>query len=336
MICVVLLSLIDFSGDIISFNEKSNQNQEYKQYTSLLKTKQCLAEDLDDDEEFFSQEIDISSRTNGDPFEKFNRKMYNFNLGFYKIFLFPVSNFYNNYIPIEIRWTFKNFVQHYTETPKDAIYSVLDFDLEGMLVSTWRFAINTVFGFFGLFDVANELELLSCHKTLEEVMHFYGIPTGNYLVLPFLGSTTVSGLLASGIDFVFFNPWFWPFIAPNVGYIFSAHNYLNPFLLISYQKSSLIYASLGMTLGNYTHLITTEGSSLYTTINDAIDGYTSVRDRYLQMRKKQMEKYDERRKNGTVVNNNICDYDAYIDLPDECEEDPKDYEIMQPKDIKYR
>ena len=262
--------------------------------------------------------------------------MYNFNLGFYKTILFPVSNFYNNHIPIEIRWTFKNFVQHYTETPKDTIYSVLDFDLEGILVSAWRFAINSVFGLFGLLDVATELDLLSCHKTLEEVMHFYSIPTGSYLVLPFLGSTTVSGVFAFGVDFVFFNPWFWPFMAPNVGYIFSAQNYLNPFLFINYQKSSLIYTSLGMTLGNYFHLITTDGGNLYSTINDAIDGYISIRDKYLQMHKKRMEKYDERRKNGTVVQNNICDYDAYIDLPEECEEDPKDYAITLPKNIKYR
>ena len=137
-ICLVLLFFVSFCSDIMPTISK-NQKYKQQQYVSFLSIKHCLADDFDD-EEFFLQDDDANLNTNKDPFEKFNRKMYNFNLGFYKTILFPISNFYNNYIPIEIRWTFKNFVQHYTETPKDAVYSVLDLDLEGMLVSTWRFA----------------------------------------------------------------------------------------------------------------------------------------------------------------------------------------------------
>ncbi len=281
----------------------------------------------DDDDEFF-EDIPVEITNNNlDPLEKSNRAVFKFNTHLYKVFI-PIGKVYEK-IPIEIRWTFKNLVQNYTETPKDAVLSVFDFDLEAMIASFWRFAINSIFGFFGCFDVAYSIDLPSYHKTLHHIAHFYHIPNGPYIILPIFGPSSITSTFVSLIDFAFFNPWFWPFIFKPFGFIFSGQNYLNPFLFINYRASSLIYASLGMTAGNYIHLIGTNFANIANLFENSIDPYVAMRNNYLQEKEKSFEKYDEIRKKGQIQYNNICDYDAYIDLPEECNEDPKEYGYIE-------
>ena len=282
-----------------------------------------------DDDEFFT-EIVKTKQEDKDFVEKSNRIAFNFNKKIYNKIFIPINNVYNK-LPIEIRWTYKNFVQNYTETPKDIVLSAFDFDLEAMVVSGWRFAINTIFGLFGLFDIANTLDLPSYHKTLSDIAHFYHIPTGPYIVLPFFGSNTMIGMFMDIVDFTIFNPWFWPFIFQPIGYIFSFQNYLNPFLFINYQSSSLLYASIGMSIGNYIHLMNSNLNEISNVFENSIDPYISMKYNYLQNLKKHFEKYDDIRYNGQIRNENICDYDAMVFLPDECNEDEKEYGIVMQK-----
>ena len=140
-------------------------------------TKIALADDADDDEDAFAEIQQIEAY---DPWESLNRKIFGFNEVVFDNVYIPFGRWYENNIPLAVRWSFKNFTQHYTETPQDMILSVLDFDLEGFLVSLWRFTINSTIGMYGILDPANDLGLKSVHKTFGQVFHFYGIPAGPY------------------------------------------------------------------------------------------------------------------------------------------------------------
>lgn len=281
----------------------------------------------EDDDEFFANIPAQQQSVTQDLFEKSNKAVFKFNSQLYKRIHIPIGRLYNK-IPIEVTWTFKNFTQNYTETPKDVVLSVLDLDIEGVLMSTWRFVLNSFFGIAGLFDVAYNIDILSYHKTFEDVLHFYHIPTGEFIVLPFFGATTITELFASIFDFFILSPWMWFFVFPQTSLIFTAHNFLNPLMFINYNTSSLIYVALGMNVGNYLYKIGQDASYMVTKFENTINPYTAIKDDYLKQKKQQFAKYDKIRFEGQTNRDNICDYDGYILLPEECEEDTKEYSFQ--------
>ena len=50
-----------------------------------------------------------------------------------------------------------------------------------------RFAVNSVFGIFGLWDVATPLGLEKHDEDFGQTLGVWGVGSGPYLVLPFLG-----------------------------------------------------------------------------------------------------------------------------------------------------
>ena len=131
---------------------------------SFLNLRIALADE--EDEEFFSQSKTSVVNTKSDPFIKFNRKIFNFNVLIYDNILIPFDDWYEKNIPLGVRWTFKNYMENWTERPNDVILSILDFDIEGILVSYWKFFVNTVFGLFGGDDVAYFVGLKSYKKSI--------------------------------------------------------------------------------------------------------------------------------------------------------------------------
>ena len=152
------------------------------------------------DDELFAEIDNIQIQkniSNNDPFEKINRKIFNFNLSFWDTILVPFENKWNK-IPINIRQAINRSGENYIQQPTNIVYSVLDADLETMTISFWRFTINTIFGLFGIFDVASDLGLPKIKKTFSDILYFYHIPRGPYIMLPFIGPSNIrdtSGLL---------------------------------------------------------------------------------------------------------------------------------------------
>ena len=279
-----------------------------------------------DDDEFFTENTAQQQFSQNDFFNKSNKAVFSFNSKLYKHIYIPLGHLYSK-IPIEPIWMFKNFTQNYTDTPKDIILSVFDFDIEALLMSSWRFLLNSFFGIAGIFDVAYNLDILSYHKTFEDILHFYHIPLGEFIVVPFFGATTITGLFAGIFDFVILNPWMWCFVLPQMGIVFTAHNFLNPFLFINYNTQSLIYVALGMNVGNYIYKTTQDASYIASKFDNTIDPYTAIKEEYLKQKQEQFAKYDKLRLQGQTNRDNICDYDGYVLLPDECEEDAKEYDF---------
>jgi phospholipid-binding lipoprotein MlaA len=124
-----------------------------------------------------------------DRFESYNRAMYRFNTGIDRAVLRPLAEGYAK-LPRPIRGGIGNFIGHlaYADT------IVNDF-LQGKFVDGGkdlaRFTLNTVVGVGGLFDPATVAGLQKNDEDFGQTLGKWGVPAGPYLVLPFLGASTV-------------------------------------------------------------------------------------------------------------------------------------------------
>ena len=242
--------------------------------------------------------------------------------------LIPFDDCYEKNIPVGVRWTFKNYMENWTERPNDVILSILDFDIEGILVSYWKFFVNTVFGLFGGDDVAYFVGLKSYKKSIGNILHFYHIPTGPYFMLPLLGPSNIRDSFGL-VGYYFLTSSFWmKFIIGNYSNMFAMHNVANPFWFIFHNSSNdLININFAMSWGYYFQIFLTKGSTITFLSNSAIDRYVSFRTAYWQNLELEEKRYENLRFNGSVEILNKCDYEAHILLPEECEDDPKSYSL---------
>lgn len=127
---------------------------------------------------------------NTDPFESFNRSVYDFNVAFDESIGKPVAEAYVRYIPAPARRSVGNFYDNLWE-PSTIINSVLQGKFHKAASSTARFLINSTAGILGLFDVASKLDIPRQDEDLGQTLAVWGVPDGPYLMLPFLGPANV-------------------------------------------------------------------------------------------------------------------------------------------------
>jgi len=135
-----------------------------------------------------------------DPFEGFNRGVYRFNDTFDEYLAQPVARTYRKAVHQEIRTRVGNFFANI----QDIFIGVNNF-LQGKVqdgVNDWaRFAFNSTFGLLGIHDVASEWGLEKHNEDFGQTFGRWGSPPGPYLVLPFLGSSTVRDGVGTAIDY---------------------------------------------------------------------------------------------------------------------------------------
>lgn len=133
-----------------------------------------------------------------DPYEGFNRTMFDFNMAFNDTFGKPAANVYNGILPQPIRTSISNFFDNLS-TPVSAINSFLQGKPEDGLSEIMRFTINTTFGLFGLLDIAQPAGLEAKNEDLGQTLYHWGLwEESSYMVLPFVGPYTTREL-AGGI-----------------------------------------------------------------------------------------------------------------------------------------
>ena len=124
-----------------------------------------------------------------DPYEKSNRKVFEFNTKIDKLFLRPVTDFYDNATPEFAQTSITNFFSNL-----DDIGISFNNFLQGNIVDSMsdltRFFINSIFGLGGFFDVASEMGLEKHSEDFGQTLGKWGAKPGPYLMLPFLGPST--------------------------------------------------------------------------------------------------------------------------------------------------
>ena len=163
--------------------------------------------DFEEDDPFADEEKQVANMP--DPFERwYNRPVYAFNDHFYEYFMRPVAQTYKDMMAENFRIMIRNLYNVIT-FPIRLVSSLLQFKLEksGRVIS--RVVINCTLGFLCMVDVADgQFGIKPVDEDFGQVLGYYGIPSGPYLVIPLLGPSSLRDGVGRGVD-VLLNPLFW-------------------------------------------------------------------------------------------------------------------------------
>ena len=191
-----------------------------------------------------------------DPWESWNRKVFNFNDDLDRTVLKPVATAYTDVVPQPVRRGVGNFFSNFADA-WSAINNMLQGKFETGFEDATRVGANTLFGLFGVLDVASEMGLDHHYEDFGQTLGRYGVGAGAYVVLPVLGPSTVRDTAALPLDRLASPPAFFNGTKTQIG-------------LTALQIVNTRSGLLGATR----------------VIDDiALDKYTFVRDAYLQRRR---------------------------------------------------
>ncbi len=136
-----------------------------------------------------------------DPFENYNRAMYEFNTGLDRKVIRPVAESYVDYVPSPVRTAIGNFFSNIGDV-WTAVNNYMQFKPREGTQDVARVVLNSTFGIVGLIDVATPMGLPKHEEDFGQTLGKWGVSSGPFLVLPLLGASTVRDGLARPIDFL--------------------------------------------------------------------------------------------------------------------------------------
>ena len=195
-----------------------------------------------------------TQRSEDDPWERYNRAVYQFNDAVDSAVLRPVAKGYRYITPDPLEQGFSNFFSNLA-LPLVALNQFLQGDFGEGTSDIGRFLLNSTLGFGGFFDPASDIGLTDHDEDFGQTLAVWGVPSGPYLQLPFLGPSTVRDTFGSYADGQ---------IEPLYQYIDEPEKYYLIVLNVVQQRAQLL--------------------SLDEQLRNAYDPYTFMRDAYLQRR----------------------------------------------------
>lgn len=196
-----------------------------------------------------------------DPFERFNRRMFEANKHFDEAVLQPVARAYNWALPKVLRDCVSNMFDNLGE-----VGNLFNASLQGKaneaVSDTGRLLVNSTVGLAGCFDVARQVGLERKRQNFGYTLASWGLTPGPYLVLPLLGPSTVRQTVGLVPDY---------FLTDPVGYVRPIKDeYAVDAVRLVDTRAQLIAATKVIEAA-------------------AIDSYTFIRDGYLQRLRSQTE-----------------------------------------------
>ena len=134
-----------------------------------------------------------------DPFEDLNRDIFAFNEKLDEKILKPTALVYRKVTPQFARTGVTNFFSNLEEIDT-TINQVLQGEIKYAFNDAGRFVINTTIGLFGLIDVASKMGLERHEEDFGQTLGVWGISSGPYIMLPFLGPSNPRDLLSRPIS----------------------------------------------------------------------------------------------------------------------------------------
>ena len=263
-----LLSPLPVSADIASTTEgiPSVQNDDISKSSdreAIDETEIELPADppADDTGDIFEEEAEEEAVQIADPLYPWNKAMYHVNDKLYFWLMKPLAQGYSIVVPEDARISVSNFFNNIT-TPIRFVSSLLQFKIKDAGNELLRFVYNSTAGVCGLVDAAKEdLGIKQQDEDLGQTLGSYGIGHGFYLVWPFLGPSSLRDTVGRIGD---------RFLDPV--------HYVNP-----------TEASVGITVYDKVNETSFRIGDYEDLKKSAIDPYISIRDAYLQYRKKKVE-----------------------------------------------
>ena len=164
-----------------------------------------------------------TSRTPRDPWERMNRTTYKVNDALDRAILKPVAKGYHRAVPQFAQTGVSNFLTNLAY-PKVMVNDLLQGEFKAFGNDTARLLLNSTLGIGGLFDPATAAGLDRNDRDFGQTFGKWGMKSGPYLVLPFLGPSDVRDSLglvpeyfADPRSLLIKNPWWkWPLWALDV------------------------------------------------------------------------------------------------------------------------
>ena len=185
--------------------------------------------------------------------EAFNRDAYAFNKAIDNAVIKPLAKGYKKITPEFLNTGISNVFSNLGDVP-NALNAVLQLKPKEGASDAGRFLINSSIGLAGFFDVASKMKLEKHHEDFGQTLAVWGVPSGDYIMLPVLGPSTVRDSVGVVVDSIT-NPYF-------------------------FFDNSLAYYALDK-IDQRANLLSSEG--LLKELSD--DEYNSLRDAWLQKRK---------------------------------------------------
>ena len=146
-----------------------------------------------------------ASQTNKDPLEGFNRGVYKVNDTADKAVIKPIAGAYKAVVPSPLRSGVNNFFDN-LGTLITLFNDVLQFKFGHAMDDAGRFVVNSTVGVLGLFDVASMDNIPQHSEDFGQTLGHWGVGSGPYLVLPFIGPSSARDATGFAVDFSTFYP----------------------------------------------------------------------------------------------------------------------------------
>jgi len=150
-----------------------------------------------------------------DPLESYNRAMYKFNRVVDDALVKPVAKGYKAVTLEPVDRGITNFFNNLADV-SSALNNLFQFKLSRAGLDVGRLAVNTTIGVLGFFDVATNMGLPSYKEDFGQTFGYWGDDSSPYLVLPFLGPSTIRDTIGMGGD-IATNPLFYNFLYVDEG-----------------------------------------------------------------------------------------------------------------------
>jgi phospholipid-binding lipoprotein MlaA len=138
-------------------------------------------------------------RTESDPWEPLNRTVYSVNKGVDKVTFKPLAKGYQKVIPRPVRTGVTNFMKNLV-TPRSAVNNFLQGKPRHGFTELVRFVFNSTVGLGGLIDVATAAKVEAHREDFGQTLAVWGVPSGPYVMLPFLGPATLRDAVAWPVE----------------------------------------------------------------------------------------------------------------------------------------
>lgn len=140
-----------------------------------------------------------------DPFESYNRAVYKFNDSFDQAIAKPVAQAYQDVMP---NWADKGITNFFSNLDDVLVLAnnLLQFKFKQAASDAARIVFNTTAGLLGFVDVASHMDLPKHKEDFGQTLGYWGVPSGPYFVLPFLGPSTIRDTAGLGVDYTYLDP----------------------------------------------------------------------------------------------------------------------------------
>ncbi|MBX9930652.1 MAG: VacJ family lipoprotein [Methylobacterium sp.] len=133
--------------------------------------------------------------SDGPELERMNRATFAFNEDFDRQVVEPVAQQYVSHVPNDLRRGIDNFVYNLNE-PTYLVNFLLQGHADRSAAAAGRFVLNTSLGLFGFVDYAGMIGLTQKRTSFDLTLAYWGIPSGDYIVLPILGPSSPRKIFA--------------------------------------------------------------------------------------------------------------------------------------------